>query len=281
MNFETERDVLNWYERQPRALTAEFIKNIPWKEVSAHELNPAFAPILVYMRDVESFTELYYEELLRTPTGKDPVIRKFMDRWSEEENQHAELLNRFLNEAGFHSSDSWQKEAKAAIPFRYIFENRIAPLITNCFGKYFCGTHMAWGAINELTTLQGYRRLWQKADHPVLEQLLRAVAQEESIHAQFYWHLARLRLQQSDFSQSLARFMISKFWTPVGQGTKPRSETNYLIATLFDGENGVEFFDKKVNQRVERLPGFAGVKNVTERIAKISLSPEQLVPTTI
>lgn len=75
--------------------------------------------------------------------------------------------------------------------------------------------------------------------------------------------------------------MISKFWTPVGQGTKPRSETNYLIATLFDGENGVEFFDKKVNQRVERLPGFVGLKNVTERIAEISLLPEQLVPTTL
>ncbi len=52
------------------------------------------------MRDIESFTELYYRELLRTPTGKDPVIRKFMDRWNEEEAEYGNLINRFLNEAG-------------------------------------------------------------------------------------------------------------------------------------------------------------------------------------
>jgi hypothetical protein len=109
------------------------------------------------------------------------------------------------------------------------------------------------------------------ADHPVLEQLLRAVAQEESIHAQFYWNIARLRLEKSEFSQRLARFMIDKFWTPVGQGTKPRSDTNYLIATLFEGDSGVLFFDKMVNQRIEQLPGFAGLKNVTQRIAEIAL----------
>jgi rubrerythrin len=269
MRFETEEDVLAWYEKQPRALTNGFLASFPWQQISDYELNTAFVPILIYMRDVESFTELYYEELLRTPTGKDPVIRKFMDRWSEEENQHAELLNRFLNEAGFHSRDSWQREAKAAIPFRYIFENRIAPHLTNCFGRYFCGTHMAWGAINELTTLHGYRRLWQMAQHPVLERLLRAVAQEESIHAQFYWHIARIRLQRSNFSQSLAKFMIGNFWTPVGQGTKPCGETNYLIATLFEGDEGVAFFDKKVNRRVEQLPGFENVKDMTQRIAKI------------
>src|SRR5687767_7521958 len=30
MSFETNRDVLDWYERQPRALTPEFISSIPW-----------------------------------------------------------------------------------------------------------------------------------------------------------------------------------------------------------------------------------------------------------
>ena len=47
------------------------------------------------------------------------------------------------------------------------------------FGRHFSGVHMVWGAINEMTTLQGYRRLWKLAGHPVLEQLLRAIAQEE------------------------------------------------------------------------------------------------------
>ena len=117
--FETDKDVLDWYERQPRALTREFVDNIPWRDISNHALNAALIPVLIYMRDVEYFTDLYYRELLRTPTGKDPVIRKFMDRWSVEELQHADVLNRFLNEAGITTPKKWQAEAKDKIPWGY------------------------------------------------------------------------------------------------------------------------------------------------------------------
>ena len=269
--FETDKDVLDWYERQPRALTKDFINTIAWNKVSSYPINPAFIPVLVYMRDVESFTEVYYQELLRTPTCRNPHIRKFMDRWSVEENEHANVLNRFLNEAGVPTSDDWWRKAQAAIPFSYTVQSRIASAITRVFGKHFSGVHMAWGAINEMTTLQGYRRLWQLAQHPVLEQLLRAIAQEESIHSSFYWHIARLRLKQSGFTRTLSRFVIDKFWTPVGQGAKPQHETDYVIATLFKGLSGVHQFEKTVGQRLESLPGLSGLKVVTERIASISL----------
>jgi rubrerythrin len=269
--FETESDVLTWYEAQPRALTDTFVRDIPWHEVPKHTLDPAFIPVLIYMRDVEAFTDIYYEELRRTPTGKSPVIKKFMDRWSVEEFQHAELLTRFLEEAGLPQSKSWFAEARAAIPCNYTFENRLYPLVTNCFGENFSAVHMTWGAINEMTTLQGYRRLWQLAKHPVLEHLLRAIAQEEAAHSKFYWNIARLKLARSGFARKLARTVISKFWTPVGQGTKPKKETNYLIAMLFRGEDGVSFFDRNVNSKLEQLPGFDGIKTITGRIARIAL----------
>jgi len=268
--FETETDVLAWYEEQPRALTPEFVNSFPWHEVRAHALDPAFVPVLIYMRDVEAFTDIYYEELRRTPTGKSPVIKKFMDRWSVEEFQHAELLNRFLNEIGIPTSKRWLEEARAKIPFNYTFENRLYPIITNCFGTHFSAVHMAWGAINEMTTLQGYRRLWQLAKHPVLERLLRAISQEESAHTKFYWNIARIKLERSGFAQRLARTVISRFWTPVGQGTKPKREANYLIATLFKGADGVDFFDRNVNQKLEQLPGFTGLKTITQRVACIA-----------
>ena len=115
--FETDKDVLDWYERQPRALTREFVDNIPWRDISNHALNAAFIPVLIYMRDVEYFTDIYYRELMRTPTGKDPVIKRFMDRWSVEENQHGELLNRFLAEAGIPTSERWQGSSSLAMPY--------------------------------------------------------------------------------------------------------------------------------------------------------------------
>ncbi len=269
--FETEKDALDWYESKPRALSKEFLSSIPWEKVSDYPLNKQFIPVLLYMRDVETFTEIYYQELLRTPTGKDPVISKFMARWSEEEQLHGELLNRFLNEAGFETRKEWQSESKSAIPLRYTFENYVTSMVTNLFGKRFSGAHMAWGAINEMMTLQGYRRLWQLAEHPVLEYILRGIAREESAHAKFYWSIARLKLERSVPAQKLARFVISKFWSPVGQGTKPQAETDYLIATLFEGADGISFFDRNVNQRIERLPGFAGLKTVRERVAGIAL----------
>lgn len=48
----------------------------------------------------------------------------------------------------------------------------------------------------------------------------------------------------SDFTRKLSRFMVGVFWTPVGQGPKPKKETDYVIATLFKGMNGVRIFDK-------------------------------------
>lgn len=267
--FETDKDVLDWYERQPRALTKAFVAGIPWRDISNHALNPAFVPVLIYMRDVEYFTDIYYRELMRTPTGRDPIIRKFMDRWSVEENQHGELLNRFLGEAGVLTSEKWQAEARSKIPWRYTIGSFIADHSSRAFGRYFHGAHMVWGAINEITTLQGYRRLSDLALHPVLKTVLSAIIHEESIHSSFYWNVARVKLNQAKFSRDLARFIIGKFWTPVGQGAKPAHETNYVISTLFSGESGLEFFNRTVSNRIERLPGFNGFKTLTERLAPI------------
>ena len=105
MNFETTADVLNWYERQERALTPQFIEALPWRDVRNHPFEKRLIPILFYMRDVETLTEMYHQELLRTPTGKDPQISKFMERWGVEEVTHGEVLNRFLTELGHDSGE--------------------------------------------------------------------------------------------------------------------------------------------------------------------------------
>ncbi|HXD33002.1 MAG TPA: ferritin-like domain-containing protein [Pyrinomonadaceae bacterium] len=267
--FETEKDVLDWYERQPRAITKDFVDSVPWNEIKDCPLKPAFIPVLLYMRDVEYFTDIYYKELLRTPTGRDVVIRKFMDRWSVEELQHAELLNRFLAEAGISTSEKWKTEALSKIPWHYTAGSYVADYTAHAFGQYFHGAHMVWGAINEITTLQGYRRLAELAEHPVLSKLLVGIMQEESIHANFYWSIARLKLAKAKFSRRVARFVIDKFWSPVGQGPKSARETNYVMATLFRGTAGLEVFNKTITNRIERLPGFDDLKSVTNRVAPI------------
>lgn len=267
--FESDIEVLEWYEKQPRALTREYVNNLRWNEIKNFEVSPTFVPVLIYMRDVEYFTDMYYRELLRTPTGRDPVIRKFMDRWSVEELHHGNLLNRFLEEAEIPTSKNWQAEATSKVPLSYTIGSYIVDHASRPFGRYFHAAHMVWGAINEITAMQSYRRLGDLSGHPILKDLLAGIIQEESIHSSFYWNVARVKLEEAKFSRDLARFVIGKFWTPVGQGAKAAIETKYVMSTLFHGQHGIEFFKTKVANRIERLPGFAGFEGILETITPI------------
>lgn len=269
MTFETNRDVLEWYEKQPRTLDEKFIGNIDWNSVKNYPLDKKFIPVLLYMRDVETLTDVYYDELRRTPTGKDPIIGKFMERWSCEEQTHGELLNRFLNEAGIPTEDKWQTEVLSSVSARYTATNYLITTLTNLVGKRFTATHMAFGAIHEMSTTQGYRRLIELASHPVLSEILRGIVREESAHTTFYRSVARIELEKSEISRKLSRFLVKHFWTPVGSGAKSEAESDYTIATLFGGENGMEWIDKNVTQRIQGLPGFDGLTKVSDKIGSI------------
>jgi Fatty acid desaturase len=269
MGFETKREVLDWYEKQPRALTDEFIGNIAWHDVKKYELDERLIPVLFYMRDVESLTDVYYREMLRTPTGKDPVIGKFMERWGVEELAHGELLNRFLSEAGIPTEEKWREKVKKAVPLSYTLNTHLVGFITGLIGKKFTATHMTFGAIHEMSTGQGYRRLINMANHPVLTHILKAILREESAHTRFYANVAQIELRKNETAQKIARFIVKHFWTPVGQGSKPKKQTDYAIGTLFNGEEGIEWFDRNVSQKLQSFPGFDGLTKITERIAQI------------
>lgn len=269
MVFETKKEVLDWYERQPRTLTDEFIGKIAWKDVKNYELNGKFVPVLLYMRDVEVLTDMYYREMRRTPTGKDAVISKFMERWGIEEVTHGEVINRFLNEAGIETGEKWKEQVHASVSYAYKVNNYLVTMLTNLIGKQFTATHMTFGAIHEMSTAQAYRRLMKLADHPVLTEILTAIMREESAHSKFYASIARIELKQSEFARKVARFIVNRFWTPVGQGSKPKKQTNYTIGTLFGGKEGLEWLDRNVTQKIQTFPGFDGLTKINDTIALI------------
>jgi hypothetical protein len=120
-----------------------------------------------------------------------------------------------------------------------------------------------------MTTAQSYRRLIDLADHPVLTPILKAIIREEAAHTQFYWSVARLELNQNEFAKKLARFVIQNFYYPVGQGSRPKTDAEYAVSTLFRGEEPLKTLDITVTRRVQQLPGFEGLTKVTERIGGI------------
>ena len=87
MTFETNKDVLDWYEKQqPHADAGVYRCRCLGTRFRTHPLDKRLVPVLLYMRDVETLTDMYHRELRRTPTGRDPVISKFMERWGIEED---------------------------------------------------------------------------------------------------------------------------------------------------------------------------------------------------
>ncbi|MBK7391726.1 MAG: ferritin-like domain-containing protein [Chloracidobacterium sp.] len=272
MNFETNKDVLDWFEKQERSLTPDFINAIEWDKVKDTHVDEKLIPILLYMRDVETLTDMYHRELLRTPTGKDPHISKFMERWGVEEITHGEVLNRFLNEMGYETDDDWQEQVRKAVTTTYNANAYFLTVITNLVGKKFTATHMTFGAIHEMEAAMGYRRLIALADHPVLTHIVNGIIREEAIHAQFYRSVARLELQRSPFAQKMARWVIDHFWAPVGQGSLAKSRTEYTIGTLFAEDGAIDNLDKAVTQRIRQLPGFDGITKMTETIGGMAES---------
>lgn len=266
-----ERQILETYESQPRQLSQEYLGKIQWNEVKQFPLDEKFFRILRYFRDIETLTEMYHKELSHTPTGRDPFIRRFMDRWKTEEALHGELLNRFLGEMGMDDGLDWKKKVRDAVPASYHWATTISLMIGNFIGKQFTAVHMTFGTVHELSTLQGYRRLWEQAQHPILEYLLRGIAAEEAIHILFYRSIAKLKLEQSKNAQRMSRYIIDHFWSPVGQGSRPASETNFVIGSLFQGPEGVVAADEYINKQIERLPGFENFTRVRDRIGEIAL----------
>jgi hypothetical protein len=114
---------------------------------------------------------------------------------------------------------------------------------------------MVWGAINELTTLTGYRRLAVKARHPVLTALLERIVRDESRHFYFYYRQAARRLARPGVAR-VARLIVGRFWAPVGSGVQPRAELERMARYLFSGAEG-RAAAGRVDDTIRRLPGFA------------------------
>lgn len=261
--------ILNDYETRPRALTEAFIRNFPWDQVRKTPLSPDLIPVLRYMRDIETLTEVYFEELRGTPTFRERRVRAFMEHWREEEAQHGILLNRFLEEAGIPSEAEWANKLHRQIPRRYRIENSIYGALTRLAGKSFSAVHLLWGAINEMSTLQGYRRLSQVAGHPLLSQLLKGIMQEEAVHIYFYFNMGNFLLESSALSKRLARWVIDRFWKPVGTGIRPEAETQYVMRLLFGDMGARRFLVEQIEGKLQKLSGFAGFRAVGRVMEKI------------
>jgi rubrerythrin len=258
-------------DRYLRASKKVDLSGVAWDRIKDHPLPEAEARCLAYMMDIESHTVIYLRDLLATRAAFEPDVTAFLSCWVYEELWHGEAFSRFLGEAGHDlGPDGERVWADAPYPSRTArntwirrklgtkgYSSHIATLLGAAFVKDFVALHMTWGAVNELSTLNGYHRLIATTQHPVLVDLLERIIKDERRHFAFYRSQARMRLAASKQARSVTRWAMQKLWAPVGTGVRPQHETDFVVTCLFGDEDGLESA-RDMDRTIAKLPGMAG-----------------------
>ncbi len=226
-----------------------------WDDVPRHPVPPEALRTLHYMQDIESHTIIYLRSLLATRAIDDPEIATFLACWVYEETFHGIAIRRFLEAAGHPVGTRERPRGKESLAQRV--EAAATAMVSRAWPD-FCAVHMTWGAINELTTLTGYRRLAAVAAHPVLTDLLEAIMLDESRHFFFYYRQAEIRLRRRAVAR-VARLLVDRFWAPVGSGVQPQHELEFMARYLFADQDG-RAAARRVDDTIRRLPGFDTVQ---------------------
>jgi hypothetical protein len=245
---------LDRYLRASRRLDLD---GLDFDSVPSHPLRNDEVRCLTYMMDIETHTVIYLRELLETSAAREPDVTAFLSLWVYEEFWHGEALGRFLQAAGerFEPDRTYAiRRGAEAGPLA-----RAGKWLATRLVPDFIALHMTWGAINEISTLNGYRRVIARTEHPILRELLSRIIKDERRHYAFYYNQARMRLDGNRRAQQLVRWALDRFWTPVGTGVRPQDETDFVIACLFGGPDG-ETVVREMERELSKLPGLAGMR---------------------
>lgn len=269
-------------ERYLRASRKLDLEGIDFDAVRRSQLDPAIARCLLYMMDIETHTVIYLRDLLGTKAAQDPEVTAFLSMWVYEEFWHGEALSRFLRAAGERfEPDRPRSVRRYAARTSSAFANAVKALAGKLLPDVIA-LHMTWGAINELSTLTGYKRVIAQTEHPVLRELLARIIKDERRHYAFYYVQARMRLDGNRRAQRLVRWALSRFWAPVGTGVRPQAETDFVVACLFGGEDGAAAV-AEMETELSKLPGLNGMTIISRaraeavrRTARMGSSPVRL-----
>jgi hypothetical protein len=224
--------------------------------------------VLRYMCDVEYHTVCYLRDLLTTPSHKEPEVGSFMTMWNREEFWHGEALAEVLGRHGITVNFDELKATRMKLGWKDRLDPIRQSLLGGLVGYDFVGVHMAWGAVNEWTANAGYLRMARMEGRPVLTELLKRIAAQETKHVAFYASQARDRLSKSKKAQVIGRFALKKFWAPVGSGISSREDITFVMGRLFSGPEGRKIL-QDIDSHISKLPGMEGLTIVENSLDEI------------
>ena len=228
------------------------VSALDFAAAARHPLSDDEVRCLTYMMDIESHTIVYLKGILNTCAVRDPQTTAFLSCWAYEEFFHGRTIGQFLAACGVPVAEDRVVEVQKKTSWREWFETLGASIICQ-ISDHFHGVYLTWGAISELTTLEGYGILAGRTANPVLSDLLRRLAKDERRHFSFYYNKAKQQLTHRN-AQRLTAFILKKFWLPVGEGVKPDSEVDWMNRFILGDSFGAQVA-ARIDATIARLPG--------------------------
>jgi hypothetical protein len=236
------------------------VSDINFEEAARYPLSEDEIRCLTYMMDIESHTIVYLKGILSTCAIRDARTTSFLSCWAYEEFFHGRTIGRFLKTFGVEISPNRVAEVQKEASWRDWIENFGSSLICQA-SRHFHAVYLTWGAISELTTLEGYGILAERTRNPILREILHRLAKDERRHFSFYYNMAREHLLPSP-AQQLTTGVIKHFWMPVGGGVKPDSEVDWMNRFILGDSRG-KTVAARIDATIGKLPGLSWFDRLT------------------
>jgi hypothetical protein len=214
--------------------------------------------VLTYFSDIECQTIRYLSDLLRMKIAFQPPVIAFLTTWNYEEFFHGQALNRLLAECGYPMEVDRVERVSQKAHISEWFEWAFGRVLARIFSDEFPALYMAYGAIQELTTLRGYERLALATRNPILKTLCERIARQERRHFAWYFNCAKENLAKSGTARFITRKLLELTWAPVGASVKSREDIKRLFSILFPGESGRRVV-VDIDSKIGALPGLSGI----------------------
>ena len=254
------------------------IEDLDWDLARKSGLTAQEVETLQFFVDIESQTVYYFLEVAKLQVARDPELLTFLTMWNYEEYFHSHAITRLMQECGVPVENATDRSTKirAGARFKAKFEDFAQTLMAKFMPKRFVALWMFWGALQECLTTQAYEAMIRNTKNPVLAEMFRRIAKQERRHFAYYFNQARDRLEDNKRNQKFCRYIVNKFYAPVGSGVKTDEDSARLVAQLFPGDEIFEAMSY-IERRMAQLPGMAGLDACTKWAAKIQPSlPEAM-----
>ena len=212
---------------------------------------------LTYFADVENQSLRYLRTLLGMRFAFSPDVAAFLATWSYEEFFHGYELERLMRACGKTISDDRRELKRGSARLNEKLETVFVPILSRLYEREFPAVYLAFGAIQELTTLRGYESLVRSTKNPALKTLCERIARQERRHFAWYFNRARLMLEDLPRARPLVRRLMKLNWVPVGAGVHEPVDVRRLFQILFYPRENAQALVRGIDSKIGELPGLS------------------------